>query len=78
MGILRKLWDGWKAFAHVLGRIQTAILLSIVYFLTIGPIGLIGRLFRNDFLGLRRSDRPSYWIPLPGTTSTIEQARKQF
>jgi len=75
---LRKLWAGWKAFALWLGKVQTALLLTLIYHLTIGPIGLIGRLLRRDLMGLRRSENTSWWTPLPGATSTMDKARKQF
>jgi hypothetical protein len=78
MGILRALWAGWKAFAHILGRIQTTILLSLVYCLALGPISLLSRLSRRDLLALRRSGHASYWVQLPQITSNMDQARKQF
>jgi hypothetical protein len=78
MGALRKLWALWKAFAHRLGLVQTAILLSLVYHVAVGPIGLLGRLLRRDLLGLRPAPGVSYWETLPETTRTLERARKQF
>ena len=78
MGLLRKLWDLWKAFAHVLGRVQTAILLSIIYHIAIGPIGLLCRLLGRDLLGLRRLDGASFAVELPPISAGLEQARKQF
>jgi hypothetical protein len=78
MGNPRGLWAGWKAFAHILGRIQTTILLSLVYCLALGPISLLGRLLRWDLLALRQSGHASYWVQLPQITSNMEQARKQF
>jgi hypothetical protein len=78
MKVFRKLWEGWRVFALWLGKIQTAILLSLVYHLTIGPIGLIGRVLRKDLLGLRRVDGDSYWSAVSHVTGTMEQAAKQF
>jgi hypothetical protein len=78
MGILRRVWAGWKAFAHILGKIQTTILLTLVYCVAIGPISLLGRLLRRDLLALRRSGNASYWVQLPQITSDTERARKQF
>lgn len=78
MSILRALRRGWMTFAHILGRIQTTLLLSFVYFIIVGVIGMIGRAFGRGFLELRRSKSSSYWVALPRTTTTLEQARKQF
>ncbi len=78
MAMLRKLWTGWKTFAHILGKIQTAIVLTLVYYVAIGPISLIGRIAGRDLLALRRSGAPSYWVQLPQITSNTDRARKQF
>lgn len=78
MGVLRKLWALWKAFAHRLGLVQTAILLSLIYHAGVGPLGLFGRLFGRDLLGLKAAPGASYWGPPPDTTRTLERARKPF
>lgn len=78
MGILRKLWTGWKAFAHVLGKIQTTILLSVIYAIAIGAVSVVGKLLGRDLLALRRSGGTSYWRALPPTTRRLEDARRQF
>ena len=78
MSILRKLLSLWKQFAHVLGRIQTTLLLAIVYHVTVGPIGLIARLTGRDLLGLRHPDGSSFAVPLGNTSSVLERAQRQF
>jgi hypothetical protein len=78
MAFLRKLWELWKAFAHVLGRIQTAILLAIIYHIAVGPIGLVCRLTRRDLLGLRSTEGDSFSVDSPPISTTLEQAQKQF
>lgn len=52
-GVLRPVRDGWLRFAHVLGRINSTILLSLVYYLAITPMAVILRLFKRDLLALR-------------------------
>jgi hypothetical protein len=78
MGILRKLKSWWMAFVDVLGRVQTTLLLVIVYHLSVGPLGLGCRLLRRDLLGLRSREGDSYAQPVPPVSSTLERARKQF
>jgi len=78
MTILRKVWAGWKAFGHVLGQIQTTILLSIIYHMAIGPISIIGRVARQPFLEFRARQRASYADQLAAISSTLERAHKQF
>ncbi len=78
MWLLRKLWAFWKAFGNVLGHVQTTILLSIIYHIGVGPIGLIGRLTRRDLLHLRASQGESFAEQMAPITATIERAEKQF
>ena len=78
MGLLRKLLASWKAFAHILARVQTAILLSIIYHVAIGPIGLLCRLLGRDLLGLKRVEGSSFAVELPPVTGSLERAQKQF
>jgi hypothetical protein len=42
----RRAYELWMRFATRLAKIQTWIILSVVYFLVITPIGLVLRLFR--------------------------------
>ncbi len=52
----------WMAGAHALGLFNTRILMGLVYFLMITPMGVIMRLGGRDPLDRRLKDRPSYWI----------------
>ena len=78
MGLLRKIWTRWKAFGRVLVRVQTLILLSIVYHVSIGPLGLLCRLLKRDLLGLHAVAGASFAVELPRISTTMEQAQKQF
>lgn len=49
--------------AHVLGWVMTRVLLSILFYLVITPIGLMGRCFGKRFLDMKFSrQEESYWI----------------
>src|ERR1044071_6349252 len=50
----------WMALAEVLSFISTRIILAIVYFLVLTPIGVIKRLFGWDPLHRREYARESY------------------
>jgi hypothetical protein len=78
MTLLRTVWAGWKKFGHVLGQVQTAILLAIIYHIAVGPIAVIGRVLRRDLLGLRAVPGASHAVPLAPVTSTLERAQRQF
>lgn len=45
---LRVPHRGWTALGHVLGWINTRILLGIVFFLVVTPLGAAARLFGRD------------------------------
>jgi hypothetical protein len=45
---LRYVYMGWMKFAHILGWVNTRILLGIVFFAIVWPMGLVLRLFRRD------------------------------
>ena len=78
MGILRRLWTRWKAFARRIGDVQTTILLTVIYHIPVAVLWLVARVRREDLLGLGNSGKSSYWVSLPETTSSVEQARRQF
>ena len=62
----------------MLGQVQTAILLSIVYHLAIGPIALGCRVLHRQMLALRQPEGVSYASSLPPISSTLERAQRQF
>ncbi|MFT5106198.1 MAG: hypothetical protein ACI8XO_000560 [Verrucomicrobiales bacterium] len=61
---LRKwMFIGWMAAVFPLGWILSHVLLSVVFYLVVFPIGILMRLFRYDALRRRLDpDAKSYWI----------------
>ena len=51
----------WTRFFEGLGSVWTAVLLSIVYLLSVGPIGLAMRLLGKDPLDRLLTPEPSFW-----------------
>ena len=63
MELLRRLWKGWKAFAHALGRVQTMILLTLFYVLILVPTGLLLRLCGKTPLAYSAAgDAGTFWV----------------
>lgn len=60
--MLAPLYKVWMAFGHVLGWINARIILGVVFFVVVMPIGLIMRLFGKDFLRMRPNRTGSYWV----------------
>ena len=54
---------GWMAFAAALGYVNSRVLLSLMYYLVVTPIGVVLRLAGHDPLHRRGPQRESYWIP---------------
>ena len=52
----------WMPVAHVLGWINTRLLLGVVFFIMIVPMSILVRLFRHDPLRLRGRRGESEWI----------------
>jgi hypothetical protein len=53
----------WMAMAMAIGAVISTVLLCLLFYLVLTPIGLVARLAGKDFLG-RKLDRKaaSYWI----------------
>ncbi|OGQ42164.1 MAG: hypothetical protein A3I70_05855 [Deltaproteobacteria bacterium RIFCSPLOWO2_02_FULL_44_34] len=63
MKFLKQIYRLWIKFGLILSFISTRILLTLLFYLIITPLGLIGKLFDKQFLNLKRSqDQKSYWV----------------
>ncbi len=71
---LKKLWEGWKKIAHVIGNFQARILLTIIYSVLILPFGLAVRAFSDS---LHVKHRPLKWFDHPPIPNTLDEARRQ-
>jgi hypothetical protein len=69
----------WTAFFQGLGQAWTAVILAIVYVFSVGPIGLVMRLFGHDPLDRRLAPEPSFWrAHEPNPLGPERAARHQF
>ena len=58
------VYKGWMAVGHVLGWINTRIILGFVFYFVVTPIGIVRRLLGKDPMGRRlRPDLESYRVP---------------
>lgn len=74
----RTLYKWWMAFAHFLGMVNAAILLTVVYTFVIGILSVIVRLLRRDLMTHRASPAGSFWRDKEPVVHTIDHARHQF
>ncbi|HEX8458772.1 MAG TPA: SxtJ family membrane protein [Pyrinomonadaceae bacterium] len=53
----------WMGLAEALGFLMTRVILAVVFFLIVTPVGLARRLMGGDPLGRRAGRTESYWKP---------------
>ena len=53
--VLAPVYRGWMAVGHVMGWINTRIILGLFFFGVLTPMGLIARLIGKDFMRLKTS-----------------------
>jgi len=51
----------WTSFFQGIGKVWTAVILAIVYLLSVGPVGLVMRLLGHDPLDRKLDPEPSFW-----------------
>ena len=62
----------WFRFGIFLGKIISPVIMGIIFFLVVTPIGLIMRLLGKDVLNLKYSENKSYWIEKDGPESKMK------
>ncbi len=76
--LLKQIYQGWMTLAAVLGWLMSRVILTILFYTTMTPIGLLMRLRGKDLLDLKfPDDRQSYWHRRTGTGDK-EDCEKQF
>ena len=64
----------WIQFGIILGKIISPVVMSLVFFFVITPIGILIRIFKKDVMGLKRGDN-TYWI---NRKDKVQSMKKQF
>ena len=62
----------WFKFGILLGKIISPLIMGIIFFVVVTPIGLIMRLLGKDLLNLQYRDYQSYWIEKTGPKSKMK------
>ena len=60
--ILNPLNKLWFKFGIFLGKIISPLVMGIIFFLIVTPIGLLMRLLNKDLLNLKFNNNNTYWI----------------
>lgn len=72
----RWLYFIWMGFAVVIGNIISRVILTLLFYFVITPIGFFYRLFNRP--SLKDGKRATYWIPKEGQSENMERYEKQF
>jgi hypothetical protein len=71
-------WEAWKAYAHRAGGYQSRVLLTVVYWVVLGPGALVARLFSARLLDLNPTPGESSWLVREPGGATLDALRRQF
>ena len=70
--ILTPLNKLWFKFGIFLGKVISPLIMGIIFFLVVTPIGLIMRLLGKDVLNLKYNTNKSYWIEKNGPKNKMK------
>ncbi len=77
--ILKPVYIVFMKIAHVLGWVNTRILLGIIFYIIMTPIGVIMKVFGKDLLDRKiEPARKSYWIINEEGTVDKSRYEKQY
>jgi len=76
--ILKPIYIIWMVFAVILGWIMNRVILMLLFYILITPIGILARVFGKDFLELNKPDKYTYWNYRNSDIELNQDYEKQF
>ena len=70
--ILTPLNRLWFKFGLLLGKFISPLIMGIIFFVVVTPIGIIMRLLKKDLLNLKYNKKETYWINKSGPKSKMK------
>jgi hypothetical protein len=70
--ILRPLNKLWFKFGILLGRLISPIIMGVIFFFVVTPIGIMLKIFGKDILNLKYKNVKSYWIKKSDLSSKMK------
>ena len=70
--ILTPLNRLWFKFGLLLGKFISPLIMGIIFFVVVTPIGIIMRLLKKDLLNLKYNKKETYWIDKSGPKSKMK------
>ena len=65
----------WCKFGILLGNLISPIVMGLIFFTIVTPIGLLMRIFSKNFLNLKKNNDNSYWVK---TNNQKSKMKNQF
>tara|TARA_Y100001936_G_scaffold217452_1_gene229410 strand:- start:172 stop:555 length:384 start_codon:yes stop_codon:yes gene_type:complete len=62
----------WFKFGLLLGKFISPLIMGIIFFVVVTPIGIIMRLLKKDLLNLKYNEKETYWIKKTGPKSKMK------
>ena len=62
----------WFKFGLLLGRFISPLIMGIIFFVVVTPIGIVMRLLKKDLLNLKYNKKETYWIDKTGPKSKMK------
>lgn len=75
---MNKLLEPFRWLSKMISKVVTTIVLTFVYFLGIGPIFMLGKILRKDFIGEKKRDCHTLWFPCHEKEPTLESFLKPY
>ena len=77
--LLVPLYWPWMIFAVIIGWVMTRVILTLLFFLVITPIGIVTRLFGLLSINVKwREDKNTYWCVIDRRENERQDLEKQF
>ena len=76
--LLRPFNLAWYKFGLLLNKIVSPVVLGVLFYLIVTPIGLAARLSGKNLLQRRKPDGPSYWLTRTPIEPRSGSMRDQF
>lgn len=77
--LLKPIHKLWMSLAVLIGWIMTRVIITILFYLIVTPIGLLARLCGKDFLNTKLDRNvDSYWLPRKAVKCDKRKYENQF
>lgn len=76
MKSLKTAYRYWMKFARVAGRVNSAIILSLLFILLLGPYALVWKL--AQLLVKRKHKESSFWLEKKYIPPTLDNLKRPF